>query len=349
MTATRQNLAMLSDAAVAIPRAQRPASRWTLAAVVGLLLATALVIDVTDPERVAWARAFFVIFGSVIVQAFPFVVLGALAASAIEVFVPPGTLEKLAKLPRPLQVPAAALAGVAFPICECGSVPVARRLLRRGLAPGAAMSFMLAAPILNPIVLMSTYVAYRGRSSLWPMVLGRFGFGFLVAVVIGWALGGRSVDQLLRGRMSEAHDHGVVELARPESKIRQLFVHLGGDFVYMGRFLLIGATVAALIQTFLPTPVIDGLAGVPFADVAVMMALAFVLSLCSESDAFVAASFVQFGVGAQLAFLVFGPMMDLKLLALYSGTFRRDVVATILVVLTVATLVGALWLKVAVG
>src|SRR5919206_269388 len=105
----------------------------------------------------------------------------------------------------------------------------------------------------------------------------------------------------------------------------------------MGRFLLLGATLAALVQTFLPQSVIGGVAGVPILSVVVMMGLAIVLSLCSESDAFIAASFVQFGVAAQLAFLVFGPMVDFKLGALYTGTFRRPVVRAILVTTFAAT------------
>ncbi|MGZ4153379.1 MAG: permease, partial [Actinomycetota bacterium] len=100
-----------------------------------------------------------VIFGSLLIQALPFVLIGALASAAIEVFVPISTLERLAELPRPLQLPAAGLAGIAFPICECGSVPVARRLAAKGLAPSAAVTFMLAAPVVNPVVIASTFVA----------------------------------------------------------------------------------------------------------------------------------------------------------------------------------------------
>src|SRR4029079_7699003 len=105
------------------------------------------------------------------------------------VFVPASSFAKIARLPRAVQLPAAAFAGMAFPVCECGSVPVARRLARKGLSPAAAVTFMLAAPIVNPVVIASTYVAYRGRDTLWVMVLGRMGLGFLVAVAVGWVVG----------------------------------------------------------------------------------------------------------------------------------------------------------------
>lgn len=329
-------------------RRSQPVSNRTALLVVAALLASALLVRALDPQQVAWMRTYLVIFGSLLVQALPFVMLGALAASIVEVFVPIGTLEKLGRLPRPLQLPAAALAGLAFPICECGSVPVARRLAQRGLMPSAAITFMLAAPVLNPVVLASTFVAYRSRTTLWTMVGGRFLLGMLVAIAVGWVIGARSADELLKPNPAETHEH-LTELGRPEARWRRFFVHLGNDFLFMGRYLILGATIAAAIQTFLPASILTGVAGVPILSILVMMALAAALSLCSESDAFVAASFVQFGPSAQLAFLVFGPMVDLKLVALYGGTFRRGFVRAVVVTVALATLVGTLWLGVIAG
>ncbi|MGZ5291964.1 MAG: permease [Actinomycetota bacterium] len=334
--------------AVAAAPSTRTVSPRTALLAAAVLVLTALGLRLADPQRVAWVRTYLVIFGSILVQALPFVMLGALAASLVEVFVPVGTLEKLGRLPRPLQLPAAALAGLAFPICECGSVPVARRLAQRGLMPSAAVTFMLAAPVLNPVVVASTVIAYRGRSTMATMVGGRFLLGMVVAIAVGWLVGDRATDRLLKPNPEETHEH-LVELGRPEARWRLFFVHLGNDFLFMGRYLILGATIAAAIQTFLPTSVLDGLAGTAVVSLLVMMALAFVLSLCSESDAFVAASFVQFGPSAQLAFLVFGPMVDLKLIALYGGTFRRGFVRTVVAGVAATTLVGALWIGVLFG
>jgi len=327
---------------------RRPADRRTVVAVGGTLVAVALVVSVGDPGRIAWVRTFFVIFGSLLIQALPFVLLGALAAALVEVFVPIGVFEKLGDFPRPLQLPAAALAGLAFPICECGSVPVARRLMQRGLMPSAAVTFMLAAPVLNPVVIASTFVAFRGRTTLWTMVGGRFLLGMLVAITVGWVIGNRSKDELLKPNPEEVDEH-LLELGRPEARWRRFFVHLGNDFLFMGRYLLLGATIAAAIQTFLPTSLLTGLAERQVVSILAMMALAAALSLCSESDAFVAASFVQFGPSAMLGFLVFGPMVDLKLVSLYAGTFRRGFARTVVLVAAVATFVGALWVGVAFG
>ncbi len=339
---------MAADIAPPLGRGSEVLTRRAALLLLGWLAVAAVLLRVLQPGKVAWLQAAIIVFGSLVIQALPFVVIGALASAVIEVFVPPSALEKLTKLPRPLQLPAAGLAGLAFPICECGSVPVARRLMAKGLLPSAAITFMLAAPVLNPVVIASTFVAYRARTALWTMVLGRFGLGLLVAIVVGWVLGERKKEELLRpSRQHEGHEH--LDVGRPEPKWRAFFVHMGNDFLFMGRFLLLGATVAAVVQTFLPQGVVSRVASVPVLDVVVMMGLAAVLSLCSESDAFIAASFVQFGPSAQLAFLVFGPMVDFKLGALYAGTFGRRVLRTIVVAVAATTLVGALWIKVISG
>lgn len=333
---------------MAVAASSRTVTTRTALAVAGLVVVGALGVRLADPQRVAWIRTYLVIFGSLLVQALPFVMVGALAASLVEVFVPIGTLERLGRLPRPLQLPAAALTGLAFPICECGSVPVARRLAQRGLMPSAAITFMLAAPVLNPVVIASTFVAYRGRSTTWTMVGGRFLLGMAVAIAVGWVMGNRSTEELLKPNPDEA-DESLTELGRPEARWRRFFVHLGGDFLFMGRYLILGAAIAAAIQTFLPASILSGAADARVLSIVVMMALAAALSLCSESDAFVAASFVQFGPSAQLAFLVFGPMVDLKLVALYGGTFRRGFVRAVVAGVGATTLVGALWIGVLIG
>jgi uncharacterized membrane protein YraQ (UPF0718 family) len=289
---------------------------------------------------------FFLVFGSLLIEAVPFVLLGAVVSAAIEVFVPARAFERLAGLPRPLQLPAAGLAGFAFPVCECGSVPVARRLAAKGLSPAAAVTFMLAAPVLNPVVIASTVVAYQGRDTFWPMVLGRAGLGLLAAMSVGWVISRGSKHDLIRPRPEDEHVH---EDADDDSRGRAFFTHLAVDFVFMGRFLVIGAIVAAILQTFVPQSIISSVADTPVLSLVAMMGLAFVLSLCSESDAFVAASFVQFGVGAQLAFLVFGPMVDTKLGILYTATFNRGFFRIVVITVSAVTLAGTLWIEVLIG
>ena len=323
------------------------AGRRTLVAVGAALLLTAVGLRALDLLGVASLQNFLIVFASLLVEALPFIVLGAAVSALIEVFVPASVFAKLARLPRGLQQPVAGLGGFAFPVCECGSVPVARRLVAKGMAPAAAITFMLAAPILNPVVLAATAIAYRGRDILWPMVLGRAGLGLLVAIVAGWVVGAGRGKEILRAGAPRGgmHDHGAV----PEARWSEYFGHLSGDFTLLARYLVIGAGIAAALQTFVPQQVLGSVAETPILNVAALMVLASLLSLCSESDAFVAASFVQFGPSAQLAFLVAGPMIDAKLAVLYGGTFRRGFVLTISAAVFALTLAGALWFQVAFG
>jgi uncharacterized protein len=326
----------------------RPAPRATnwpaLGIVVGALAAAVATLRLLDSAAIAQVGNFLLVFSSLLVEAMPFILLGAVVSALIEIFVSARAFDRLAALPRPLQLPAAGMAGFAFPVCECGSVPVARRLASKGLAPSAAVTFMLAAPILNPVVLISTWVAYRGRDIMLPMLVGRAALGLVVAVAVGWVVTGRSRGVLVR----EAPDDHAHEDEHPR-RWRSFFGHLAGDFVFMGRYLVLGAAVAAALQTFVPQSVIGSVAETPVVNLGAMMVLAFLLSLCSESDAFVAASFVQFGVGAQLAFLVFGPMLDTKLSFLYSGTFGPGFLRTVAIVCASVTLVGTMWIEVVFG
>lgn len=315
------------------------------------------------PARLPGVQNFVLVFGSLLIEAVPFILLGAAVSAGIEVFVPSSAFERLALLPRPLQLPAASLAGMAFPVCECGSVPVARRLASKGLSPAAAVTFMLSAPIVNPVVIAATYIAYRGRETMWTMVLGRAGLGILAAMAVGWVIAGRSKEEVLRARPEvscahddghnhDGHDHAGHDHSgggKRSARIADFFDHLAGDFLYMGRYLVFGAIVAAFVQTVVPQSIIGAVAGTPILDLVALMALAFLLALCSESDAFVAASFVQFGVGPQLAFLVFGPMVDTKLGFLYRATFVKGFFRMVVVVVGAVTLAGTLWIEVVFG
>ncbi len=298
-------------------------------------------------------QTFTVIFTAVVVEALPFVLLGATVSAAIEVFVSEDAFQRVGRLPLPLQLPLAALGGFAFPVCECGSVPVARRLIRRGVHPAAGLAFMLASPILNPVVLASTAVAYGGRGLAWEMTLGRAGLGLLLAIAAGWALGTDDAKTLLRPRPEDQPMVGTVApptVRTDASSRRTAFVnHLAADFFFMGRFVVIGAALAAAMQTVIPQSVVSGVATAPVIGALALMAIAFVLSLCSEADAFVAVSFTPFPIGSQLAFLVFGPVVDAKLSFLYGATFRGRFVLRLLAVAVPVTLAGSLWFEVMLG
>ena len=323
---------------VALPRPQTRALGLALSGAVGAIVLVRLTGAGDSPAL----ETFVLILTSIVVEALPFVLLGALVSAAIEVYVPDRFLARLASMPVRRQLPLAALGGLAFPVCECGSVPVARRLIARGVHPAAGLAFMLASPILNPVVLASTVVAYAGRGLAWEMTLGRAGLGLLLAIGAGWAIGTDDAKTLLRPRPDDQPmDHGNAGFSK-----RMAFVnHLAADFFFMGRFVVIGAALAAAMQTVIPQSVVAGIARTPIIGSLALMGIAFVLSLCSEADAFVAVSFTQFPLGSQLAFLVFGPVVDAKLAFLYGATFRRRFVARLVVITIPIVLAGSLWFE----
>jgi uncharacterized protein len=168
------------------------------------------------------------------------------------------------------------------------------------------------------------------------MVAGRAALGLVLAVVAGWALGGG--DEVLRDETTpHVHEGG---------RKRDLVVdHLAHDFFFMGRFVVFGAALAAALQTVIPQSVVGGVARTPVVGALALMGIAFVLSLCSEADAFVAVSFTPFPLGAQLAFLVFGPVVDAKLAFLYGATFRKRFVTRLVIVAIPIVLAGSLWFE----
>jgi uncharacterized membrane protein YraQ (UPF0718 family) len=263
------------------------------------------------PAVANWAT----VFVAVTVQALPFLVLGVTVSAAVAAFVPPSMISRVFP-DRPLYaVPVAALAGAALPGCECGSVPIARRLMARGVTPAAALTFLLSAPAINPVVLVATAVAFPGQPE---MVLARFGASLLAAVSVGlaWTAFGRADLLAAVIRPATATQGGVRPIALFAATARH-------DFLSAGGYLVIGAAAAASLQTAVPRSVVDVFAGSPVFSVLALAVLAVLLAICSEADAFVAAGLKQFSPTARLAFLIVGPMVDVKLIALQAGTFGR--------------------------
>jgi uncharacterized membrane protein YraQ (UPF0718 family) len=316
---------------------------WRVAAVFWAVVGAILVARHAGVGDVALFTTFGVIFASIVIEALPFILLGAIVSALLGVYVPDSFFARIARLPRGLQLPGATIAGFGFPVCECGSVPVGRRLIDRGVHPSAAIGFMLAAPVLNPIVLSSTWVAYGGGDRGAKMLAGRAALGLLVSMAAGWGIAGRG-EALLRERPGVdldacAHDHDHDH----DHDRRESFVeHLTGDFLFMGRYLMLGAAFSAALQTLVPLSVVDGIAGAFLAGTLALMGVAYVLSLCSEADAFVATSFTSFPLSSQLGFLVFGPLLDMKLTALYGATFRRRFALRLLAVAAPLIVAGTL-------
>ncbi|MFI2431172.1 permease [Streptomyces sp. NPDC018693] len=252
------------------------------------------------------------VFVAVVVQALPFLVLGVLLSAAIAVYVPPSFFARALPARPALAVPVAGAAGAVLPGCECASVPVAGALVRRGVTPAAALAFLLSAPAINPVVLTATAVAFPRDPE---MVVARLAAGLLTACAMGWLWHRTGRADLLRPRGHRAREGRTKGEAFWDS-VRHDVMHAGG-------FLVVGAMAAATLKAAAPDSWLRAAADHPVLSVLALAALAVVLSICSEADAFVAASLTQFSLTARLTFLVVGPVVDLKLFAMQTGTFGR--------------------------
>jgi uncharacterized membrane protein YraQ (UPF0718 family) len=252
------------------------------------------------------------VFVSVMVQAVPFLVFGVVLSAVIAVFVPRSFWAKALPSHPALAVPAASLAGVILPGCECGSVPIAGSLIRRGVTPAAALAFLLAAPAINPIVLTATVIAFPGQPQ---MAVARGLASLVVAVAMGWLwlrLG--KIEWIRLPHRPDLDD---------TSKARAFWAACRHDVMHAGGFLVVGAAAAATINVVVPGAWLQKLADDPVVSILVLATLAVLLSICSEADAFVAASLSQFSLTSRLVFLVVGPMVDLKLISMQTGVFGR--------------------------
>lgn len=299
-----------------------------------IIVVAPIVVALLARDRVGWfadddVRLWSTLFVSIAIQALPFLVLGVALSGLIAVFVSPDLVERLLPRRSLFAVPTAGVAGLALPGCECGSVPIAGRLIGAGTPPAAALTFLLAAPAINPVVLVSTAVAFPNEQR---MVLARFVASFVVAVAVGWWWARRGTDELLS---VDAHDHGG-------GGRWSLFADTASrDLVHAGGYLVVGAAAAATLQLVIPRSALDAVGGNEVASVLVMAALAVVLSICSEADAFVAAGLPQFSLTSRLVFLVVGPVIDLKLVAMQSGVFGRRFAMVFAPISLMAAVIGA--------
>jgi uncharacterized membrane protein YraQ (UPF0718 family) len=338
------------------------------------------------------ARNFILYFTSILWEALPFIVLGALIAGILEELVPQELIARLVPSNRILAIAVSALLGMIFPMCECGIIPVMRRLLRKGLPLSCCTAYLLAGPIINIVVILSTWVAFSGElgksdakpqdasaqstsataspqqgstpsrnappgsatqlGSAW-MVGLRVGMGFLVAVmtslIVDWQYRIHGNKLLAPLAVPTASGLPLVEdqtngNGRPPRTVMQRLGNISEtalhDFVDITVYLILGALLASFVRQVLPQHELARLASEmwPLA-ILIMMVLALLLCLCSEADAFVAASFTMLPPASKVAFLVLGPMLDMKLYLMYTRVFRPRLIWTIITSVTIQVFV----------
>ncbi len=302
------------------------------------------------PATLKWRENFATYFISITLEAAPFMIIGAFIAALIEILVPNDTLPRLFGKLGLFGIPAVILVSPIFPICECGVIIIGRKLLQKGMPLPHVISYLLAAPILNPVVLGGTYIAFY-QDYFYPMLRGLGGVS--VALLTGlfflfirreWALKQEISDLSQKNGDFHDHENGCCGKESKQnqtgflSKIEHLFVHVRRDFLEMGIYFLFGVFLASTMKTFIGNEQLSLLGDGPFTGPATMMVMAFVMSLCSEADAFLAASFVEFDMFSHMGFLVLGPMLDIKLLVMYRSIFTTRFI--LLFAGTVILLVG---------
>lgn len=324
---------------------------WQGAAGLTAPAARALLAAMSPDAQQDFALAFL----SILFEGAPFILLGTLVSGFIDIYLPAGTMDRLLPRNRNLSVIVAGLLGAVFPVCECAVVPVIRRLVKKGLPVSCALTYMLAAPIVNPITALSTWKAFQGQNAAM-MTSSRLLLGFLVAVAVGLIVSRLPItlvlkEKLLRSLDEPDHNHENAGHAHhhdgccghdhshdADNRLVAAFRSALKDFVDVGVYFAIGVSITALFNTGIAPGAtwLDGLAGNLAGAPAALMVLAFVLSLCSTSDAFIAATLDKFSWGAKLAFLTFGPMMDVKLIFLYQTVMRKRFIAALAVSLFLA-------------
>ena len=299
---------LLPHAGSGSPRAEAVATMFEVAVLTFALVVLGAGMVTRDPV----VRDLAINFVSIILEAAPFMMVGAVIGGMIEAFVPPEFIQRVLAERTKAAVFVAAGLGIIFPICECAIVPIVRRLINKGVPLPAAIAFLLGAPIVNPLVAASTWLAYRGN---WGMVSTRMVCGYVIAVTVGLVLGAMFRNEkgaLVPGDAScehgcchcEGHHHDGMPSSFL-SKITDAITHARDDFFAFGKFLIIGAFVAALARATIDVGAFRELFVSPMLSILAMMGLAVALNLCSETDAFIAAGFrAVFPDTAQLAFMV---------------------------------------------
>jgi len=302
-------------------------------------------------------KDFILIFTGILYEALPFIVFGAVIAGIVEEMIPPRLLARLIPRNRVLAIAIGGFLGLPSPMCDCGILVIVRRLLRKGVPLSCCVCYLLAGPIINVVTLLSTRVAFSAAqdsassaSQLSPQFSGlqmmcmRAGLGYVVAfvtsLIVEWQYRKHGPEKLLTplavpignnnalaGNEESTADEPPKSWLRRLENIAETALH---DFVDVMVFLILGALLAALSRQLIDRDELELWAGShAIASIAIMMGLAVALCICSQADAFVAASYVSLRPAAKLAFLVLGPMLDFKLYSMYTRVFRPRLIWTI--------------------
>ncbi|MGG5460054.1 permease [Clostridium sp. B9] len=278
---------------------------------------------------------FSIIFSSIVIEALPFILTGAVLSSFMQVYFSRDLFNRIISRNKILGSLQAGVIGVFLPVCECATVPITKGLLRKNVPINVAITYMLAAPIVNPLVILSTFYAFDGDIKV---VVLRVGVGFTIAVIAGILmiyLGGEG-NILKAGSTLDLDGKclcGCSEIDDNSSKPIRLLKHTSIEFYEIGKYFIVGSSLAALFQTLVPRESIFYFENSTILSIIMLMVFSFLISLCSEADAFVASTFMnRFSLGSITGFLIIGPMIDLKNTIMLFSVFKKSFVIKLLFV-----------------
>jgi len=301
--------------------------------IIGSVLALALLAMFLSywPDSANVWSTFTTVFLGIFIEAMPFLFLGTVASGFVEVYIDQDAIRRFIPQSPVLSALLGSVLGLFFPVCECGVVPLVRRLFRKGLPIPAGIAFLLAAPVVNPIVILSTATAFGFGKILFM----RVGFTVLIAIITGLVFTVIPTQwEILKPTLwitpetcdlhDHQHDNPIAEMPLTQfQKIKQVFQIALDEFFEIGRYLVLGGLIAAGLQAFIPQSILLDIGKGPVLSVLVMMGLAILLSICSTVDSFVALGFIGvFSTGSVLGFLLYGPMVDIKSILMFSRVFR---------------------------
>lgn len=272
---------------------------------------------------IKWAN----IFISMILEALPFIIIGSIISSMIQLFISEERVKKILPKSRFISIIFAAVLGIFIPICECAIVPIARSLIKKGVPIAVAIVFMLSVPIVNPIVILSTFYAFNDIRIVLIRVLGGIISAILIGILIDILTNKKEEVIKMKSQYENICDCGceIGDYFYNKSKIRLCLEHASKEFFNILRYYIFGSFLSSIFVVVLKEEVLTNYSTGVLMPIIIMMTLSFLLSLCSEADAFIAKSFLSyFGVPAISAFLIIGPMLDLKNAILISSYFKKS-------------------------
>ncbi len=329
-----------------VTRAPHSGARRVLVVAGTLVLAAVVVrwltIEASSPLPSALSDG-ITLAASVVIESLPFVFLGISISIAVQLWVPARIMDAVIPRAGILRRAVLSLLGVVLPVCECGNVPLARGLMMRGFSVADSVTFLLAAPILNPVTLVTTYQAFGWSDGI---LVSRLVGGFVLANLVGWLVSLHPSPERMLAPQWAAACASSAGAAREPATPRRAATMFRDEVSAMLPALFLGAAVAGVIQVAVSRDTLTAIGGHPVLGILALMVLAVVIAICSNVDAFFALSLAStFSPGALVAFLVLGPMIDVKMLVMLSTTFRVRALAGI----TLVVALGALTLGLAVN